>query len=82
MARTTASILCTLALLAATANSRQPIHFVDVSRSAGLQFVHDNGSVGEFWLAEIMGAGVAGMHSLDMNIRFYNFEISKSSVSV
>jgi hypothetical protein len=46
-------------LLAATANSRQPIHFVDVSRSAGLQFVHDNGSVGEFWLAEIMGAGVA-----------------------
>ena len=48
-----------LASLVALAHEHEKPYFVDVSESTGLQFTHDNGSTGEFWLAEIMGSGVA-----------------------
>jgi hypothetical protein len=35
------------------------IHFEDVTRAAGIHFVHYNGSFGKKWLPETMGPGVA-----------------------
>ena len=35
------------------------IHFEDVTRAAGIHFVHNNGSFGQKWLPETMGSGVA-----------------------
>ncbi len=35
------------------------IHFEDVTRAAGIHFVHNNGSFGKKWLPETMGSGVA-----------------------
>lgn len=32
---------------------------LDVTESSGLEFQHQNGQIGEFWLAEILGSGVA-----------------------
>ena len=45
-----------LSALAATTGAAEP--FTDVAATAGLEFVHVNGMVGETWLVEIMGAGV------------------------
>ncbi|MGB7171108.1 MAG: CRTAC1 family protein [Acidobacteriaceae bacterium] len=35
------------------------IHFVDITRAAGIHFVHNNGAFGKKWLPETMGPGVA-----------------------
>jgi len=35
------------------------IHFDDITRTAGIHFVHNNGAFGNKWLPETMGAGVA-----------------------
>lgn len=35
------------------------IHFVDVTRAAGIHFVHNNGAFGKMWLPEALGSGVA-----------------------
>jgi enediyne biosynthesis protein E4 len=35
------------------------IHFEDVTRAAGIHFVHNNGAFGKKWLPETMGSGVA-----------------------
>ena len=45
-----------LSALAAPFGAAEP--FTDVAATAGLDFVHVNGMVGETWLVEIMGAGV------------------------
>ena len=45
-----------LSALTAWATAAEP--FTDVAAAVGLDFVHDNGMVGETWLVEIMGAGV------------------------
>ncbi|HEU5410068.1 MAG TPA: CRTAC1 family protein [Candidatus Acidoferrales bacterium] len=36
-----------------------PVQFVDVTRAAGIRFVHNNGAFGKMWLPEAMGSGVA-----------------------
>lgn len=43
----------------ATEHSASSIQFVDVTRSAGIHFVHNNGAFGKMWLPEAMGSGVA-----------------------
>ena len=48
-----------LADLRAGKRPAAPITFQDVTRSAGIHFVHNNGSFGEMWLPEAMGSGVA-----------------------
>ena len=35
------------------------VHFEDITRSAGIRFVHNNGAFGKKWLPETMGSGVA-----------------------
>jgi hypothetical protein len=35
------------------------VHFDDVTRAAGIHFVHNNGAFGKKWLPEAMGPGVA-----------------------
>jgi len=40
-------------------NSRQPDIFRDVAAESGLDFHHFNGATGEYYMPEIMGAGVA-----------------------
>ncbi|HEX4039786.1 MAG TPA: CRTAC1 family protein [Acidobacteriaceae bacterium] len=35
------------------------IHFTDITRAAGIRFVHNNGAFGKKWLPETMGPGVA-----------------------
>ena len=35
------------------------VHFEDITRAAGIQFVHNNGAFGKKWLPETMGPGVA-----------------------
>jgi hypothetical protein len=42
-------------------SAQQPAapRFEDVAKASGLDFIHDNGARGEFWLPEIMGAGAA-----------------------
>ncbi|MCE2460543.1 MAG: CRTAC1 family protein [Pseudomonadales bacterium] len=49
--------ICSL-LATASPLDAEPV-FVEVGGEAGLEFTHINGMVGERWLAEIMGAGVA-----------------------
>lgn len=51
-------LLCVLSILAATAVGAE-VRFVDRTEAAGIDFVHNNGSFGEKWLPETMGAGVA-----------------------
>ncbi len=36
-----------------------PVHFTDVTRAAGIHFVHNSGRAGKKWLPETMGAGCA-----------------------
>jgi hypothetical protein len=40
-------------------SSSSGIHFEDVTRAAGIRFVHNNGAFGRKWLPETMGSGVA-----------------------
>jgi enediyne biosynthesis protein E4 len=37
----------------------QPIHFVDITRQAGIRFTHNTGAFGKKYLPETMGPGVA-----------------------
>lgn len=37
----------------------EQIHFVDVTRAAGIHFAHNNGAFGKMWLPEALGSGVA-----------------------
>jgi enediyne biosynthesis protein E4 len=39
--------------------SSPAIHFEDVTRAAGIHFIHNNGAFGKKWLPETMGPGVA-----------------------
>ena len=48
-------ILAGLACAAAWSQGR----FTDVTKSAGIKFVHNAGKAGKKWLPETMGAGVA-----------------------
>lgn len=43
----------------ALAVREQPVHFSEVSKSAGLKFVHHNGAFGRKYLPETMGSGTA-----------------------
>lgn len=51
------SLLALFALLAVGAPA-QPV-FTDVTRRAGIQFVHNNGAAGKKWLPETLGSGCA-----------------------
>src|SRR5262249_20858239 len=42
---------------ASTTNAPEP--FTDITQAAGIQFTHFNGMSGQYYLAEITGAGVA-----------------------
>jgi len=44
---------------AAAAPSPDPIHFADITRPAGIRFVHNNGAFGQKYLPETLGPGVA-----------------------
>lgn len=48
-----------LVALHAEKKNQSPIRFEDVSRAAGIHFVHNNGAFGKMWLPEAMGSGVA-----------------------
>src|SRR5947207_9144333 len=58
-------IVVLLLLTAVLAGCRAPatmpkaVKFTDVTASANLRFVHDNGAVGGKWLPETMGSGCA-----------------------
>jgi hypothetical protein len=39
--------------------SPEPVWFADITEEAGLKFVHDPGSVGNYFMPEIMGSGAA-----------------------
>jgi hypothetical protein len=57
-------LLVTTALAAAVMLSRLPAAtslplFVDATAQTGLAFTHDNGATGQFYMPEMMGAGVA-----------------------
>lgn len=47
------------ASLRAQTHSRSQIHFEDVTRAAGIHFIHNNGAFGKMWLPEALGSGVA-----------------------
>jgi hypothetical protein len=47
-----------LSRLPAPAASSSPL-FVDATAQTGLSFTHDNGATGQFYMPEMMGAGVA-----------------------
>src|SRR5690349_24863761 len=56
---------CLLAVLslgcrpAAPATPPDPVWFADVTEEAGLNFVHDPGPLGNYFLPEVMGSGAA-----------------------
>ncbi|MGC1104950.1 MAG: CRTAC1 family protein [Candidatus Acidiferrales bacterium] len=50
---------CLLAGLYAQKLPASPIVFQDVTRAAGIHFIHNNGAFGKMWLPEAMGSGVA-----------------------
>ena len=49
------------ALIGAARRGAAPsaVHFEDITRAAGIHFVHNNGAFGKKWLPETMGPGVA-----------------------
>jgi len=51
--------LLSFAALRAAEHSPSTVQFVDVTRAAGVHFVHNNGAFGKMWLPEAMGSGVA-----------------------
>jgi enediyne biosynthesis protein E4 len=58
-------VICAAWMCAALSNpvpvAAQPasIRFEDITRAAGIHFIHNNGSFGQKWLPEAMGSGVA-----------------------
>jgi enediyne biosynthesis protein E4 len=53
-------ILLTFWTLALAQTSSVPqIRFEDVTRAAGIHFIHNNGAFGKMWLPEALGSGVA-----------------------
>ncbi|HLW79366.1 MAG TPA: hypothetical protein VKU44_07180, partial [Terriglobia bacterium] len=42
---------------AAAGPPASPVHFVDITRSSGIKFVHNTGAFGKKYLPETMGAG-------------------------
>ena len=52
-------ILAAGALLAATVEKPSGVVFTDVTRAAGIRFIHDAGKAGKKWLPETMGSGCA-----------------------
>jgi enediyne biosynthesis protein E4 len=52
-------IVSSLAGWAAEKPSASPIRFEDVTRAAGIRFIHNNGAFGKMWLPEAVGSGVA-----------------------
>ena len=56
------SFACFVSAVAAQKTAAVPasaVHFDDITRAAGIHFVHNNGSFGKKWLPETMGPGVA-----------------------
>ncbi|HZH85436.1 MAG TPA: CRTAC1 family protein [Phototrophicaceae bacterium] len=51
--------LFSFAAVRASEHSPSSVQFVDITRSAGIHFIHDNGAFGKIWLPEAMGSGVA-----------------------
>lgn len=51
--------LFSFAAVRASEHSPSSVQFVDITRSAGIHFIHDNGAFGKMWLPEAMGSGVA-----------------------
>jgi enediyne biosynthesis protein E4 len=47
------------AITSAQKRAASPITFQDVTRQAGIHFIHNNGAFGKMWLPEAMGSGVA-----------------------
>src|SRR5690348_887882 len=54
-----ACALISVMAVEAAEHSQSSAQFVDVTRAAGIHFVHNNGAFGKMWLPEAMGAGVA-----------------------
>src|SRR5229473_2288817 len=49
-----------LAILSASAQTPSAgIHFTDITQTAGIRFIHNNGAFGKKWLPETMGPGCA-----------------------
>ena len=46
-------------LTVAASPASSAVHFVDVTRQAGIRFVHNTGAFGKKYLPETMGAGCA-----------------------
>jgi enediyne biosynthesis protein E4 len=42
-----------------SATTVSTVHFEDITRAAGIHFMHNNGAIGKKWLPETMGPGVA-----------------------
>ena len=57
----TATVVAVLSALLAnrTARAQQVFHLVDVTASTGIQFIHDDGHCGDYYIVETMSAGVA-----------------------
>jgi enediyne biosynthesis protein E4 len=53
------AVLCVLALGAGPAAQNGGVTFTDVTRAAGIRFVHNSGRAGKKWLPETLGSGVA-----------------------
>jgi enediyne biosynthesis protein E4 len=53
------AVLCVLALAAGPAAQNGGVTFTDVTRAAGIRFVHNSGRAGKKWLPETLGSGVA-----------------------
>jgi hypothetical protein len=52
-------IVSSFAGLAAEKPAASTIRFEDVTRAAGIHFIHNNGAFGKMWLPEAIGSGVA-----------------------
>jgi enediyne biosynthesis protein E4 len=50
---------CTLALILGAGTPSNKVHFIDVTASAGIKFMHNAGKTGKKYLPETMGSGVA-----------------------
>src|SRR3954466_1560722 len=48
-----------LLLLAPLSAAQEKIHFTDVTKTAGINFIHNNGAFGKKFLPETLGPGVA-----------------------
>ena len=60
---TIAGVLCALVLVAASVAASKvttaPIQFTDITKQAGVKFVHNSGRAGKKYLPETVGSGVA-----------------------